>query len=125
MTLSALIAAGCTTSALAQTPPYTSPYAAYPGGVPAAIADQHRYANDRLRRQAQSNADLARQQQAETRQRRLAIEGAREPTASGTVPARPLYNAPQEIAPRQGAGVRREQTRQGVSQIDDWLDRAN
>ena len=123
--LPALIAAACATPALAQTPPYASPYATYPGGVPAAIADQHRYANDRLRLQAQNNAALARQQQVETRQRLMQIEAAREPTASVTAPARPLYDVAQERALREGAAVRREESRQGVTQIDDWLDRPN
>lgn len=125
MILSALIAAGCATSALAQTPPYVPPYGAYSGGVPAAIADQHRYENDRLRRQSEANAALARQQQVETRQRLMQIEAAREPTGSVLVPARPLYNVDQERALREGAAVRREQTRQGVTQIDEWLDRPN
>ncbi|MDO9609524.1 MAG: hypothetical protein Q7J26_13455 [Brevundimonas sp.] len=125
MILSALIAAGCATSALAQTPPYVPPYGAYPGGVPAAIADQHRYENDRLRRQSEANAALARQQQVETRQRLTQIEAAREPTVSPAAPARPLYDVAQERSLREGAAARREQTRQGVSQIDDWLDRPN
>jgi hypothetical protein len=125
MTLSALIAAGWVPSALAQTPPYASPYVAYPGGVPAAIADQHRYANDRLRLQAENNAALARRQQAEARQRLFEIESARETSASAAVPARPLYDVTQERALREGATARREDTRRGVSQIDDWLDRPN
>lgn len=62
-TLSIVIAA-MASSAVAQTPPYVPPYAApygaYPGGGPAAIADQHRYENDRLRRQSEANAALAR-----------------------------------------------------------------
>ncbi|WP_299176773.1 hypothetical protein [uncultured Brevundimonas sp.] len=121
--LSTLILAGATSGASAQTRPYAPPYAAYPGGVPGAIADQHRYENERLRRQAETNAALARQQQAETYQRRLELEAAREPTASPTVPTRPLYDAEQERSLRESAAARRENIRQGVSQIDDWLDR--
>ncbi|OGN68436.1 MAG: hypothetical protein A3K57_11500 [Caulobacterales bacterium RIFOXYA1_FULL_67_7] len=127
-TFSVVIAA-MASSAVAQTPPYVPPYAAphgaYPGGGPAAIADQHRYENDRLRRQSEANAALARQQQIETRQRLMQIEAAREPTVSPAVPARPLYDVAQERSLREGAAARRQQTRQGVTQIDDWLDRPN
>ena len=122
--LSILIASAAS-SVLAQTSPYAPPYRPYPGGVPAAIADQHRYENERLRLQAQSGAALARQQQAETYQRRLEIEAAREPIIAPSVPARPLYDADRERSLREGAAARRAQTRQGVSQIDDWLDRPN
>ncbi|WP_295165892.1 hypothetical protein [uncultured Brevundimonas sp.] len=123
LTLTALLAAAAT-PALAQTYPQAGrPYGAYPGGVPAAIADQHRYENDRLRSQAQSNADQARQQQIETQLRLRAIEGAREPTATQPLPPRPLYSPEQERALRQSAAERRQQTAQGMSQIDNWLDR--
>lgn len=125
LTLTALLATTAT-PVLAQTYPQPGrPYGAYPGGVPAAIADQHRYENDRLRRQSEANAALARQQQVETRQRLTQIEAAREPTVSPAAPARPLYDVTQERSLREGAAERREQTRQGVSQIDDWLDRPN
>ena len=51
------LAAVAAASATAQTwRPYQPPYAPYPGGAAAAIADQHRYENDRLRNQAQANA---------------------------------------------------------------------
>jgi hypothetical protein len=124
LTLTALMAT--TTPALAQTyPPAGYPYSAYPGGVPAAIADQHRYENDRLRYQAQSNADQARQQQVETQLRLRAIEDARAPTPAYALPPRPLYSPEQERALRETAAERRQQTAQGMSQIDNWLDRAD
>lgn len=108
--------------AMAQTPqPYRPPYSAYPGGVPAAIADQHRYENERLRLQAQANASRARQQQIETQLRLRAIEAAREPTQSPTSPPRPLYGVEQERALRESAAERRQQAVQGMGQIDDWL----
>lgn len=123
LTLTTLLAAGAT-PALAQTwQPYRPPYAAYPGGAPAAIADQHRYENDRLRFQAQSSAIQARQQQIETHLRLRAIEAAREPTSSSALPPRPLYSPEQERALRESASERRQQTVQGVSQIEDWLAR--
>lgn len=123
LTLTALLAATAT-SVLAQTYPQPGrPYGAYPGGVPAAIADQHRYENDRLRAQSQSNADQARQQQVETQLRLRAIEAAREPAAPQALPPRPLYGPEQERALRQSAAERRQQTAQGMSQIDDWLAR--
>lgn len=122
LTLAALLAATAT-PVLAQTDPAPGrPYGAYPGGVPAAIADQHRYENDRLRDRAQSNADQARQQQIETQLRLRAIEAAREPTP--TQP-RPLHSPEQEQALRQSAAERRQETARGVSQIDAWLDRPN
>lgn len=127
LTLTALLAATAT-PALAQTYPQTypqsgCPYGAYPGGVPAAIADQHRYENDRLRAQSQANADQARQQQIETQIRLRAIESAREPATPYALPPRPLYSPEQERTLRQSAAERRQQTAQGMSQIDDWLDR--
>ncbi len=76
-------------------------------------------------RQSEANAALARQQQIETRQRLMQIEAASEPTVSPAVPARPLYDVAQERSLREGASARRQQTCQGVTQIDDWLDRPN
>ena len=123
LTLTALLAATAT-PVLAQTYPQPGrPYGAYPGGVPAAIADQHRYENDRLRAQSQSNADQARQQQIETQLRLRGIEAAREPAAAYALPPRPLYSPEQELALRQSAAERRQQTARGMSQIDDWLAR--
>lgn len=125
LTLAALLAATAT-PVLAQTAPAPGrPYGAYPGGVPAAIADQHRYENDRLRDRAQSNADQARQQQIETQLRLRAIEAAREPATASAPPPRPLYSPEQEQALRQSAAERRQETARGVSQIDAWLDRPN
>lgn len=121
--LTALIAASAT-PVLAQTyPPYQPPYAAYPGGAPAAIADQHRYENDRLRHQAEANAAFARQLQTETQLRRLEIEAARQPTLTPAPQARPLYSLEQERSLREGAAARLDQTQSGMKQIDDWLDR--
>lgn len=101
------------------------PYAAYPGGAAAAIADQHRYETERLRSQAQANATLARQQALETRIERQRIEAARQRLDSPATAPRPLYSPEQERALRQGAAERRAQTAQGVAQIDAWLDRPN
>lgn len=112
---------------VAQTPstqtPYGRPYGSYPGGAAAAIADQHRYETERLRAQAQSSADLARQQQVETQLRLRALQDNR--AASPTAPAqsRPLYSLEQERALRDGAAARRDQTARGLNQIDAWLDR--
>lgn len=127
LTLTALIAAmSAPALAHAQVQPWRPglpPYAGYPGGAAAAIADQHRYENDRLRNQAQSNSALARQLQTETRLRQLDIEAARAPAPAAIQPPRPLYSPEQEQALRQGAAARREQTEAGMSQIDNWLDR--
>ena len=118
------LAAVAAASATAQTwRPYQPPYAPYPGGAAAAIADQHRYENDRLRNQAQASAALARQQQFETQIRRQQIEAARQPSAPVLVPPRPLYSPEQERVLREGAAERRARTSDGVNQIDDWLDR--
>lgn len=125
--LSALItaaASAATAQSQGQIPPHGQPYSAYPGGAPAAIADQHRYENERLRLQAQTNAAQARQQQAETRQRLLELQSARD-TSSPSVPAHPLVDPVQNRAAQAQADARREQTRQGVNQIDTWLDRPN
>lgn len=101
------------------------PYAAYPGGAPAAIADQHRYETERLRNQAQANAALARQQALESRIERQRIEAARQIAAPPAAAARPLYSAEQERTLREGAAERRARTAQGMGQIDAWLDRPN
>jgi hypothetical protein len=129
--LSALIAATASAAAAqtpgqtpGQPPAYGQPWSAYPGGAPAAIADQHRYENERLRLQAQTNAAQARQQQAETRQRLLELQTARD-AASPAVPARPFVDPAQARTAQAQADARREQTRQGVNQIDKWLDRPN
>ncbi|MFN7129538.1 MAG: hypothetical protein ACK4OJ_10790 [Brevundimonas sp.] len=121
----ALIAACWATSALGQAPPYPSPYGTYPGGVSAAIADQHRHANDRLRLQAETNAALAQRQQIETRQRLVELEAARGLNAPSAFPARPLYDVSQERTLREAATTRRENMGRSVTQIDDWLDRPN
>ena len=123
--LTTLVAVAAT-SATAQTwRPYQPPYASYPGGAAAAIADQHRYENDRLRNQAQSSAALARQQQLETQIRRQQLEAARRRADPLQTPPRPLYSPEQERALREGAAERRARTSEGVGQIDDWLDRPN
>lgn len=123
LTTLAVVAA---TSATAQTwRPYQPPYAAYPGGTAAAIADQHRYENERLRSQAQAGAALARQQQLETQIRRQQLEAARRQADPLPTPARPLYSPEQERVLRQGAAERRARASEGVTQIDDWLDRPN
>lgn len=124
--LTALMTASAT-PALAQTyppyPAYQPPYAAYPGGAPAAIADQHRYENERLRNQADANAAFANQLQTETQLRRLQIEAARQPTLVQPAQPRPLYSLEQERALREASATRLEQTQSGMKQIDDWLDR--
>jgi len=100
--------------------PYGRPY---PGGVPAAIADQHRYENERLRGQAQANAAFAAQQRTETQLRRQRIEDARAPAYPATAAPRPLHSPEQARALAETAAGRRAQTAEGVGQIDDWLDR--
>lgn len=101
------------------------PYAAYPGGAPAAIADRHRYETERLRNQAQANAALARQQALATRIERQRIEAARQRIDAPASAPRPLYSPEQERVLREGAAERRARTAQGVGQIDAWLDRQN
>ena len=124
--LAAITTLATAASAAAQTlPPYAAPYARpYPGGVSAAIADQHRYENERLRAQAQANAAFAAQQRTETQLRRLEIEAARAPVYPPTAAPRPLYSLEQERAMGASAAERRTQSSAGVGQIDDWLDRA-
>ena len=121
--LAGLIAA-VASPVLAQTwTPYVSPYAGYPGGAPAAIADQHRYETERLRSQAETRDLFARQQQLETQLRRQRIEGAR-PLPLPNEPAyRPLRSPAEERALRESATQRRETLGSGVGQIDAWLDR--
>ena len=72
---------------------------------------------------SRAKASQAHQQQIETQLRLRAIESAREPTAPSALPPRPLYSPEQERALRQSAAKRRQETAQGVSQIDAWLDR--
>ncbi|QYF87095.1 hypothetical protein [Brevundimonas sp. PAMC22021] len=121
--LAGLIAA-VASPALAQTwTPYVSPYGGYPGGAPAAIADQHRYETERLRSQAETRDLFARQQQLETQLRRQRIEGAR-PLPLPNEPAyRPLRSPESERTFRESATERRQTLGAGVGQIDAWLDR--
>lgn len=123
----ALVVAG---PVMAQVPPpvapYGQPYGPYQGGVPAAIADQHRYETERLRALSQAGADLAARQQAETQLRLRALEAARasapSPLTAQPVPPRPFYTAEQERVLREAAIARGRTTTQGLGQIDAWLD---
>ena len=115
---------------MAQVPPpgapYGQPYVPYPGGAPAAIADQHRYETERLRALSQAGADLAARQQAETQLRLRAREAARAsapaPLTAQPVPPRPFYTAEQQRVLREAAIARGRTTTQGLGQIDAWLD---
>ena len=116
---------------MAQVPPpgapYGQPYVPYPGGAPAAIADQHRYETERLRALTQASADLAARQQIESQLRLRDLEAARAnaaaPLTAQPVPSRPLYSPEQERALRQATAARGQAAAQGFGQIDAWLDR--
>ena len=116
---------------MAQVPPpgapYGQPYVPYPGGAPAAIADQHRYETERLRALTQASADLAARQQIESQLRLRDLEAARAnaaaPRTAQPVPSRPLYRPEQERVLRETTTARGRTTSQGLAQIDAWLDR--
>lgn len=122
--LAVAIAAASTSPVLAQSAPWSVIAAAQiSASSPAAVAEQHRRDNERLRLQARESAALARQQQAETRQRLAELQADRDRTASPTVSSRPFVDPLQTQARRDQADERRRLTQDGVNQIDSWLDR--
>lgn len=122
LTLSVLLALAWAGAGMAQSPAYPSPYAPYPGGVPAAIADQHRQAETRLRLQAEANAALARRQQVETRLRLQALESSRAETAYPAPSSRSRDATPYDPRPLATPASPRSPAPTST-QIDDWLDR--
>ena len=80
-------------------------------------ADRHRYEMERLTAQVDARAEAARRQQIETQQTLRALEDARRPPTPYVEHAAP----PADPAV---AGERRRRTRETITQIDAWLDRA-
>jgi len=119
----ACLGGGVASAQVAPYPPYGYPASTYPGGRAAAIADQHRYETERLRAQAEANAALARSVQQDARLSRLELEAARRRADPPSAVPRPLYAPEQERVLREGAAARRARTDEGLSQIDDWLNR--
>ncbi len=103
-------------AAMAQVQPYR------PGLPGATVGDVHRYEMDRLRARSDANANLARQQQLNTRLTIQDLQAARQP-ALVQPSYRPLRSLDEERALRRSATQRRERLSQDVGQIDDWLDR--
>lgn len=107
------------TPAAAQVVPFPGHY----GHGPNAIGERHRYEMDRLRAQSDQRATFARQQQLNSRLTVLELQAARQPDPIQPESFRPLRTPEQERAARERATTRRETTVDGVTQIDDWLDR--
>lgn len=104
------------TTAVAQTRP-GEPYPQM------SVGERHRYEMDRLRAINDSQAALARQQAIQTQMTLLQLEAARRPAPPLPAPTAYVRTPEQERAERPAATTRREATQEGVSQIDDWLDR--
>ena len=85
-------------------------------------ADQHRWEIERLRALSDANEALARRQRLETRLTLLELEAARAPAV---VPpdGRPLASPEIERANREDAQRRGRTMREGILEIDAWLDR--
>lgn len=91
-------------------------------GAEASTADQHRREMERLRAQADANEALARQQRLETQLALLGLQAARQPAVAPPADW-PLGSLEDERARRQGAERRGQAAREGVAEIDRWLDR--
>ncbi len=99
------------------------PFPVHPGHGPNAIGERHRYEMDRLRNQSDQRADFAHQQQLNSRLTVLELQAARRPDPIQPEAYRPLRTPEQERAFRESATTRRQTAVEGVTQIDDWLDR--
>ena len=106
--------------AAAQIAPYPGPYVQGQN----ATGERHRYEMDRLRIQSDQRTAFARQQQLNSRLTVLELQAARRPAPVQPEAYRPLRTPEQERAAREAATTRRETTVEGVTQIDDWLDRS-
>lgn len=96
------------------------------GGAPAvSTADQHRWEMERLRAQSDANEAVARQQRLETRLTLMELQAARQPVVLPPSDWRPLASPEIERGRREGAERRGQAVREGVTEIDSWLDRRN
>jgi hypothetical protein len=96
-----------------------------PWGVspsPAQAAEQHRLAIEQQRVQAQQRELFARQQDLNTRLTLRDIEAARQPAVAPASP-RPLGSPEAERLAREAQTRRTDEVRNGVGQIESWLDR--
>lgn len=99
------------------------PFPGHYGQGPNAIGERHRYEMDQLRARSDQRAAFARQQQLDSRLTVLELQAARRPDPIQPEAFRPLRTPDQERAFRESATTRRQTTIEGVTQIDDWLDR--
>lgn len=87
------------------------------------VGDQHRFETERLRLQSDQRAIEARQQALNTRLTQLELQSRRQSRPITSDPAATALTLEQARAARQAATARRETIVQGVTAIDDWLDR--
>ena len=92
-------------------------------GPAASTADRHRWEMERLRAQSDAAEALARQQRLETRLTLMELEAARRPAVAPPTDWRPLASPEVERGRRLDAERRGRTMRDGVSEIDAWLDR--
>lgn len=92
-------------------------------GSSVSTADRHRWEMERLRARSDANEALARQQRLEARLTILDLQAARQPAVAPPVDWRPLGSPEAERARREGVERRGQTVREGVSEIDSWLDR--
>lgn len=105
-------------------PALAQSWTAYDGRDPAVTtADRHRWEMERLRARSDANEALARQQRLETRLTLMELQAARQAPMAPPSDWRPLASPEVERARREGAERRSRAVREGVSEIDAWLDR--
>src|SRR5690606_27880026 len=83
------------------------------------IAARHRYETDRLRARAEAGDGLRRDQARQARQTVAELQA----RASPPGPVEIAERAEAARAEREAEALRHDQTRQPLSEIDDWLDR--
>lgn len=94
-------------------------------GSSVSTAESHRWEVERLRARSDASEALARQQRLETRLTILELQAARRPALAPPSDGRPLASPEIERGRREGAERRGQAVREGVSEIDSWLDRRN
>lgn len=104
-------------------PTLTQSWTPYGGGPVLSTADQHRWEIERLRARSDANEALARQQRLESRLAVLELQAARQPSVQPPLYGRPLASPEVERGRREGAERRGQAMREGVAEIDSWLDR--
>lgn len=95
----------------------------YGPGPTISMADRHRWEMERLRALSDANEALARQQRLASRLTVLELQAARQPAVMPPSDWRPLASPEVERGRRERTERHGQAVRDGVSEIDSWLDR--